>query len=121
MLKNTGEVNGVPSLQPPADQVYTTKVVFNLVEGKGDGTASVEPSVPVAKPGDKPAGNKTTAEQPAGDKPAAEGQEKPADAGKPAEGAAPPEGTKDEKKPGEDKKDDKKGPGGVLFSRSCRR
>jgi hypothetical protein len=106
MIKGTAEVNGVPSLQPPADQVYTSKVVFNLVEGKGDAAEAVEPSTtkPAAAagkaPADKPA--PAAAEEPA----AAEGAEKPAE--KPAAAEAPAGG---EAKPAEKPVEKKKGPG----------
>lgn len=92
MLKGTSEVNGVPSLQPPQDQVYSTKVVFNLVEGKGDAPGAVEPSdAKAAKPADPKAAAAEGEEKPAaaaeGEKPAAaaEGQ-----ATAPAEGEAKP-------------------------------
>lgn len=76
MLKGSAEVNGVPSLQPPTDQVFTGKVVFNLVEGKGDAEGAVEPSAPkagAAAPAEKPAAaaGEAPATAAAGEKPAA--------------------------------------------------
>lgn len=103
MQKGSAEVNGVPSLQPPADQVYTTRVVFNLVEGKAVGP-SVEPSDPKAAAG---AGDKAAAAAP-GDKAGA------ADAPAAAEGkeeVKAPAAAEGEAKPAEEKK---KGPGGLA-------
>jgi hypothetical protein len=108
MIKGTAEVNGVPSLQPPADQVYTSKVMFNLVEGKGDAAEAVEPSATA-----KPAAGKAPADKPAAaaEEPAAEGAEKPAAEKPAAEGAAPAEGEAKAEKPAEKKK----GPGKLLL------
>lgn len=113
MVKGTAEVNGVPSLQPPADQVYTSKVTFNLVEGKGDGEPSVEPSQPGAKPGDKPAPAAAAApagaEAPAGNGTAAAGGKPPAEDAPPAPAGDSADGRKADGKAEDDKK---KGPGG---------
>jgi hypothetical protein len=106
MLKGSAEVNGVPSLQPPTDQVFTGKVVFNLVEGKGDAEGAVEPSAPkagAAAPAEKPAAGEIPAAAAAGEKPAA------AEGAAPAAAEAKPD-AKVEEKPVEVKK---KGPGEI--------
>jgi pyruvate/2-oxoglutarate dehydrogenase complex dihydrolipoamide acyltransferase (E2) component len=61
MIKGSAEVNSVASLQPSADQLFTTKINFNLVEKLPAGAAAAEapaaakPAAPAAAAEEEPA------------------------------------------------------------------
>ncbi|WIA17530.1 hypothetical protein OEZ85_014361 [Tetradesmus obliquus] len=82
MLKGSAEVNSVASLQPSTDQLFTTKVNFNLVDKLPAGAAAAAAAAvaPAAAAVDKPAAPAAAAA--AEDEPAAPPAPKPGTGGK---------------------------------------